>query len=532
MSPHLDFSFGFGPGGRRKEPGESTRILVLGDFSGRSSRGEVEPLGNRKPRKVDLDTFDDVFAMLAPQLRLDVSPDLTVTITPREIDDLHPDAIFQSVSAFDELRTLRARLADPKTFADAARTLGGGAGSSSAGGTSAPSASESAPASAPDATSAGAPPGGEASSGDGLTEFQRLLGGTGGNRSPGAGGAGATGGASSRGDRSATSPAGRVRSWIEELVGAHIVPDRDPSQDLYLVAIDDTIGELLRAILHHPQFQAHESAWRSLQQLVQDGAEIESMELFLLDASETEWTEDLLSGTGLAGLLSADRNPGDPAWSWVVVDPRVGSDERSIQAMEALTQLAAKAGTAVVGSASPQLLGTDSLEDQVDSGTWSTPTGTLESAWNGLRSNAAADHLALLIPRVLLRLPYGKATEPLDRLSFEELGGREGHEAYLWGNPAYSIALAASMAAESEHAPVFGPVSARAAGLGSLTLTGLPVHVLKDDDGPGMKPCAEAFLTERAAEELTKRGFTAVVSIRNADRAKVWRLRSVASSDD
>ena len=203
MSPHLDFSFGFGPGGRRKEPGESTRILVLGDFSGRSSRGEVEPLGNRKPRKVDLDTFDDVFAMLAPQLRLDVSPDLTVTITPREIDDLHPDAIFQSVSAFDELRTLRARLADPKTFADAARTLGGGAGSSSAGGTSAPSASESAPASAPDATSAGAPPGGEASSGDGLTEFQRLLGGTGGNRSPGAGGAGATGGASSRGDRSA-----------------------------------------------------------------------------------------------------------------------------------------------------------------------------------------------------------------------------------------------------------------------------------------------------------------------------------------
>ncbi|MEZ4649545.1 MAG: type VI secretion system contractile sheath large subunit [Candidatus Eisenbacteria bacterium] len=534
MSPHLDFSFGFGGEGRRKEPGDPVRILVLGDFSGRASRGETAPLAARKPRRIDLDEFDDVYAMLAPQLRLDVTPGLSVTLTPREPDDLHPDEIFSHLDAFAELRTLRARLADPKTFAEAARSLGEGGGPETAASASA-TAAPSAPAdpNGPGTTGAGADTAPAAGPGDdGLTDFQRLLGGGGGGGATGDGTAGSTGAGGAAGPRSSTSPAGRVRSWIDELVGSHIVPDRDPSQDLYLVAIDDTIGGLLRSVLHHPHFQAHEAAWRSLRQLVQDGTEAESLEVFLLDASLSEWTEDALSGSALATLLSADRTPGDPAWSWVVVDATVGNDERSLAALEKLVSFAASAGTAVAGSAAPRLLGIESFDASPDPSGWTAPAVELGEAWTALRSNPAASHLALLMPRVLLRLPYGKATEPLERIAFEEMSSRSPHEHYLWGNAGYSIALAATLGVEAGRVPAFGPLASRAAQLGSLTLTGLPVHVLADDDGPGMKACAETFLTERSAEELAARGFTAVVSVRNSDRAKVWRLRSVATQDD
>ena len=529
MSPNLDFSLGFGGQGRPRDPGDPIRLLVLGDFSGRASRNEREPLAGRRPRPIDLDSIDEVFAMLAPQLRLELSEDLVVTITPRELDDLHPDRIYETVDAFGELRSLRARLADPKSFAQAAETLrGAGAapgatGSGQAGeatGGSTPGGSTPG-GSAAGGSAAGGDPGGSPSNeeGAGPNDFERLL-----------GGAGGSGGAGSPGtERSATSPAHRVRTWIENLVGPHIVPDRDPTQDLYLLAVDDTIGGLLRTILHHPRFQAMESAWRSLLQLVQETAGIESARVVLFDASTEEWIEDLLAGGQLAGLLSSDRGLGDSAWSWVVIDARIGGAERELRALAALADAAAVCGTAVAGVASPALLGIPSFAEHPEPRDWAGPGEEISAAWTELRARASAGHLALAAPRTLLRLPYGKATDKIDRFAFEELSSRRNHEEYLWGNPGYALVVAATLAAEGGQAPALGSVGERASRLGSLTLTELPVHVVPDDGGPGMKACAEVFLTEGAAEELSRRGFTPLVSIRNSNRAKVWRFRSVSA---
>src|SRR5262245_15936985 len=96
-------------------PSEETpfRVLLLGDFSGRASRGVREPgqLAARKPIRIDRDNSDEVLAKLGAQVRLtlgDNAPALTLRFA--DLDDFHPDRIVKQVRVFDQLQDLRRRL--------------------------------------------------------------------------------------------------------------------------------------------------------------------------------------------------------------------------------------------------------------------------------------------------------------------------------------------------------------------------------------------------------------------------------------
>jgi len=61
-------------------------------------------------------------------------------------------------------------------------------------------------------------------------------------------------------------------------------------------------------------------------------------------------------------------------------------------------------------------------------------------------------------------------------------------------------------------------------------IEGLPLHVYQDDSGESVtKPCAEAWLTEDAAERLLDEGLMPVVSYKNQDRIRLVRFQSLAS---
>ena len=82
------------------------RILVMADFSGRSQREPAAnrlDLDNRPLLDVDVDTLDAVMARLAPQLRLPVAGG-SVTVSFHQLDDFHPDALYQRLDLFQALR--------------------------------------------------------------------------------------------------------------------------------------------------------------------------------------------------------------------------------------------------------------------------------------------------------------------------------------------------------------------------------------------------------------------------------------------
>src|SRR3989304_4744977 len=102
----------------------------MGDFSGRANRGLVaKSIADRQPTLVDRDNIDEVMNKLGVEIRLPMgkqAPPLKLRLG--ELEDFHPDRLFERVEMLEALREARRKLADPRTFAAAAEELGGGGG--------------------------------------------------------------------------------------------------------------------------------------------------------------------------------------------------------------------------------------------------------------------------------------------------------------------------------------------------------------------------------------------------------------------
>ena len=79
-----------------REPDRPFRILLAGDFSGRSWRGN--PPGSFTPQRIGRDNFDDVLAAMKVSLNIH-----GIDLSFREFEDFHPDRIYQSAAIFQNL---------------------------------------------------------------------------------------------------------------------------------------------------------------------------------------------------------------------------------------------------------------------------------------------------------------------------------------------------------------------------------------------------------------------------------------------
>src|SRR5437867_2925403 len=94
-------------------------------------------------------------------------------------------------------------------------------------------------------------------------------------------------------------PTEEVSPEIAELAKAavkpYLSPDIEADQDQLIEAVDKRIAGSMKAILHHPDFQAIESAWRALDFLVTRLDTGTDLKLYLLDISFDEFKADLQS---------------------------------------------------------------------------------------------------------------------------------------------------------------------------------------------------------------------------------------------
>ena len=79
---------------------------------------------------------------------------------------------------------------------------------------------------------------------------------------------------------------------------ADFKPDRifercDLFKKLTVDASEQQMGVLMRAILHHPEFQAFETAWRALDLLTREFETDKLLKLYILDISKAEIAADL-----------------------------------------------------------------------------------------------------------------------------------------------------------------------------------------------------------------------------------------------
>ena len=446
------------------------RLLVMGDFSGQPSAAR-KPLAERATLRVDVDSLDAVMGRLMPRLVLPAAE-----LDFAGLDDFHPDALYACLPVLAALRQMRQRLADPARFAQAAAELGQGTGA-------APSASPLAP--APAAADAGL--------------LAQLLGGN-----PVA--------AAAAGPATAA-PASVIDAFIRSIVAPHILPDIAPQQASLIASVDAAITDQMRALLHAPAFQQLESAWRGVQWLISSLELDEQLQLHLFDVSREELLDDVVAAQGridqtgsYRALVDRWRNqPGGQGWSAVAGLFSFGSSVEDIGLLAALGVLASQAGGPLLAAGDPALAADD---------------GPALAGWNTLRQSEVAPWIGLAAPRVLLRLPYGKASDPVERFAFEEFGAAPVHAQYLWGAGGLACALLIARAFTARGWG-FEPGDEREIG-------DLPAYTFIQDGERELQACSEQYLGEAAGELLLAAGLMPVLSHRHRNAVTVPRFQSVA----
>ena len=477
----FDFNFGKPQGARRVDDEDPFRILVLADLGGSAVERAASPLAARKPLAVDIDNFDSVFDRLSPRLELDLDG-TALAIDFHSIDDFHPDRLFARLAPFVALRRLRAELADPALFHLAAAALG-----------AAPAAAQS-PGAAPAANDAG--------------DIERLLG-----RKPAAAPAPPVAGLD-------------IEGWLRGIVAPHVVPDIADQQAQLTGAVDAAITEQMRRVLHQPAFQALEANWRGVERLVRELELGESLQLCLLDVSRDELAQDAHAADPSRSALHhhvcgpQTEPPDGKRWSLLVSDLAVGADIDALQLLAALGAMAGRAGAPVLAAACPSLLGCAGADQLVDPKAWQPPEPDAAAYWAALRHCPLAPWIGLALPRLLARQPYGAASEPISTFGFEELPPSREHEGYLWGSPAFALALLAGQAFTED-----GWNMDLAAG---LDIGDLPSHIYRQDGESRQQPCAEVATGESAGEAILQHGVMAVLSYRNRNAARLLRWQSIA----
>jgi type VI secretion system protein ImpC len=504
----MDFDLQFGRRGRSKAGRRGLqgpmRILILGDLTGDGARSEHRPAtaaASRKTCSIDIDNFEQVMARLAPRLQPEGSPPGGAEggIEFKSLDDFHPDGLFRRLAMFEPMRTMRARLLDPATSAAAIAELAPGA-------VQRPGGPE------PGRTATG--PKSPANLEDDQKTLARLLG--------------------PRPVDVARSAARLARQQVDldrflrDIVAPHVVQGAHPAQRQLVDAVDGAAGALMRVLLHDPALQALEALWRSLHGLVVNLETGEDLEIHLLDLSREALEAEMVAAaadpasSALFRLL-VEEGPGDPgerSWSLLVGDYRFGNGERDTRNLAAVASIASRAGAPFLAAADPLILGCRSLHDSPDPRTWPPVDAAAQSRWAGLRASPEAGWVGLALPRLLLRLPYGRDTDEVEQFAFEELAGNAHHEDYLWGNPAIACAR---LLGES-----FTAGGAAMQPGDHLDLGDLPAHTRLTDDGPALQACAEVFLPERAADAILQRGLMPLMSFKNRNMVRLVRFQSIA----
>lgn len=491
MPGGMGFEFGWGGGDQSQRVETSPFVMmVLGDFGGNTNLAhDRDPswLMQVPVRNVDIDNIDKLWQVFSPSVEFEIDG-ANIRLEPMSLEDFHPDRLYRSQPLFDSLRQLRRRLLDPASSAAAlAEVLESRSGSETE--TTFPATSETPPL---------------AESGDNM--FERLLGGRSNAPSP------------------AAAAGSRLDSLLRSVVGPHVVEETDPKVDSAIEAVDQAIAESMRRILHHPDFQALEGAWRSLYELVRQTELGEELQLRVCDVSRASLLNGLpasaaaIEDSGLYQLLVGRfrRAADDEGISLLLCNYYFGGSPDDMALLATLGSLAEAHGAAVIGAAQSELVGSYSLAEQPSFNDWSQQDNPF---WRQLRESPMAGRIGLVLPRILGRLPYGNDTDAVSDFDFEEIVA-PSHDHFLWLNPTL---FCARLLAQS-----FAEAGWEMSPDDNTDIEDLPAFTYSEDGEKKMLPCAELFLPERSAEAILGKGIMPVVSYRSRDMAKLLRFQSIA----
>jgi type VI secretion system protein ImpC len=320
-----------------------------------------------------------------------------------------------------------------------------------------------------------------------------------------------------------------IQAFMHELLAGK------PSGKVDRSAVDAMIGEIdkrlssqVNEIIHQPEFQKLESAWRSLRFVIERTEFRENIKLEVLSVAKDDLLADLedspdLTKSGFYRIVYSNEYGvfGGKPFGVMNVNYDFGPGAQDVEMLRKMASIAAMSHCPIVANASPEFFG--------DSTFRSLPNlkdlkaifeGPQYARWRGFRESEDARYVGLTMPRFMLRVPYGEKGIPVKSFNFEE-DVVDHHERYLWGYASNALVTRITDSfAKFRWAPnIIGPAAGG-------TVEALPLHVYEAMGETQTKVPTEVMLTERREYELSEEGFIGLTFRKDADNAAFFSANS------
>ncbi len=305
--------------------------------------------------------------------------------------------------------------------------------------------------------------------------------------------------------------------------------------DFEVGEMDDQISFTLNQIMHSEGFRELEASWRGLSYLVTRSETGTMLKLRVINLSWGELRDDLDKAVEFDQSLvfkmiyEAEYGTyGGAPYSLLVGDYYFGRDSESIHLLNKISEVAAAAHAPFLASVRPAMFGLESFDKLAKPRDLAKIFESVELApWRSFREKEDSRYVALTLPRVLLRLPYGEKSMAVEGMRYEEqvLQNSEGEPAgdtgevnyshCLWGNPAYVLAERITHAFT-----LFGWTAAiRGVESGGL-VEDLPNYTYNAESGDLNLLCpTQVAITDRREKELNDLGFISVCHCKGSNKA-------------
>jgi len=323
-----------------------------------------------------------------------------------------------------------------------------------------------------------------------------------------------------------------VKEFVSQFLDGAMTLSRDSEAmiNARIAQIDHLISLQLNEVMHHPAFQKLESSWRGLKYLLSHSETGENMKIKVFNCSKKELLRDLQRASEFdqSAMFKKVYEEefgvfGGHPFGALIGDYEFGKSPEDIELLEKVSQVASAAHAPFLTAATSNMFNLDSYSELSSPRDLAKIFDTTEYAkWKSFRNSEDSRYIALTLPHILMREPYGKATRPVDEFDYEEAVDGTDHNKYLWGNAAWALGarITESFAHYNWCATIRGVE-------GGGKVEGLTVHNFTTDEGDiAMKCPTETAITDRREKELADLGFVPLVHCKNTDYAAFFSVQT------
>jgi type VI secretion system protein ImpC len=323
-----------------------------------------------------------------------------------------------------------------------------------------------------------------------------------------------------------------VKEFVAQFLDGAMTLSRDSEAmiNARIAQIDHLVSLQLNEIMHHPALQKLESSWRGLKYLLDHSETGENLKIKIFNCTKKDLLRDLQRASEFdqSALFKKVYEEefgifGGHPFGALIGDYEFGKSSEDLELMEKISQVAAAAHAPFISAATANLFNLDSFTELGSPRDLAKVFDTTDYAkWKSFRNSDDSRYLALTVPHILMREPYGKNNRPVDEFDYEEGVDGTDHSKYLWGNAAWALGarITESFAMYNWCATIRGVE-------GGGKVEGLTVHNFTTDDGDiAMKCPTEVAVTDRREKELADLGFIPLVHCKNTDYAAFFSVQS------